>query len=280
MNPRLALRWWLTAAAGLGLATACETAPLTALPPTAAGAPEASPTPVPPSATPVVPATLTLAPPTATLPPTATATGTPEAAVTPDPNRNLGATLWEERFDGVSGWNWTYTDEAATFSLADGQLNAVMKRNDLGWRISGGPDVQAGNQQIRLTARANLCYANDEYGLFFRGRLDDRGRFSGYLFKVNCGGQARLEQLLNNEQRVLLDWTTTPAIQAGAPAENTLLIWTAEDQIHLYVNDRYVGTAADNTYAEGEFGLFLRDRTNGGLSVSFTELIVKEVTAP
>lgn len=267
----------------LGLA-ACTPTPLTAEPPTVTP-PAATATPVPPSATPVIPATLTPAPPTTTPPPPPTATGTPgtPAAATPDPNLGLGSVLWEEDFDGASGWNWTFSDEAATFSLAEGStggaLSAVMKRSDLGWRIAGGPDVRAGDQQISLTVRANLCYPDDEYGVFFRGQLDARGRFNGYVFKVNCGGQARIERLLDNGQTVLLEWAPVTALQTGAPAENTLLVWAAQDQLHVFVNDRFVGSATDKTFREGVFGLFLRDRTNGGLSVSYTRLTVREVTS-
>ncbi len=262
---------------------ACTPTPLTAEPPrTQSVQPPltATATPVPPSATPVIPATLTPQPPTATPSPTATATGTPatpSAGITPDPNLGLGSLLWEENFDGTSGWNWTFSDEAATFSLASGALNAVMKRSDLGWRIAGGPDVRAGDQQITLTVRANLCYANDEYGVLFRGQLDARGRFNGYVFKVNCAGQARLERLLENGQTVLLEWTPVSALQPGAPAENTLLVWAMQDQFNVYANDRFVGSATDKAFREGIFGLFLRDRTDGGLSVSYTRLRVRQV---
>jgi hypothetical protein len=275
----LKLRWVVS----FWLIVACTPTPLTAEPPTPTP-PAATATPVPPTVTPVIPATLTPLPPTPTLPPPPTATGTPgtpSAAATPDPNLGVGNLLWEEAFDGASGWNWTFSDEAATFSLAEGSaggaLNAVMKRNDLGWRIAGGPDVRAGDQQITLTVRANLCYANDEFGVFFRGQLDARGRFNGYVFKINCAGQARIERLLDNGQTVLLEWTPVAALQTGAPSENTLLVWAAQDQFNVYANGRFAGNATDKTFREGVFGLFLRDRTNGGLSVSYTRLIVREV---
>lgn len=259
---------------------ACQTNPATTEPPTTAP-PPATDTPVPPSPTAVLPATATAPSATETPLPTEAAVPTsPATASTPDPNLNVGRSLWEDQFDGTSGWSWTYKDDVATFSLAEGQLNAVMSRSDAGWRISGGPQVRAGDQQIRLATRTNLCYEKDEYGVLFRGKLDERGRFSGYLFKINCGGQARLEALRNHEVSVLADWIPTPAIQPGAPAENVLLVWAAGEQINLYVNDKFIGTFTDKNFSEGDFGLYLRDRTNGGLSVSFTSLTVKEVIAP
>jgi hypothetical protein len=75
----------------------------------------------------------------------------------------------------------------------------------------------------------------------------------------------------------LLEWTPVAALQTGAPSENTLLVWAAQDQFNVYANGRFAGNATDKTFREGVFGLFLRDRTNGGLSVSYTRLIVREV---
>ncbi|MCS6911241.1 MAG: hypothetical protein NZM11_11855, partial [Anaerolineales bacterium] len=92
-----------------------------------------------------------------------------------------------------------------------------------------------------------------------------------------CAGQARLERLQDNVQTVLLDWTSVAMLQTGAPAENTLLVWVMQEQFNVYANDCFVGSATDKTFREGIFGLFLRDRTNGGLSVSYTRLEVREV---
>lgn len=267
-----------------GLLAACQTNPATS-PPATLVPQAASATPAPPTATAVIPATVTLpaATATATVTPLPTETPTPAATATPDPNLGVGATLYEDRFDGAR-WGWTYQDDAVNFSLGGGQLNAVMSRSDAFWRISSGPDfIRAGDQQVRLATRANLCYENDEYGLLFRNTNSagaEQTRFNGYLFKINCGGQARVELLRDSLPSVLLDWTATPAIVAGAPAENTLLVWAAGEQLHFYVNDKHVGSVTDRAFAEGDVGVYLRDRTNGGLSVSFTALTIREVTLP
>lgn len=234
-----------------------------------------------PTAPPVLPATLTLAPTDAGATATAAPTLTPlPPGATPDPNLGVGATVWDESFDGSSGWKWEFSDPLVTFAIANGQLSGVMTRGDQGWRVSGGPDVQAVNAQYRLTVRTFLCYEKDEYGLLFRSRANQNFEFSGYLFKLSCGGQARVELMRDNDPSVLLDWIPTPAIQSGAPAENTLMVWATNEQLHFYVNERHIGSATDKTFTGGNFDLYLRDRTNGGLSVAYSRLTVKEVTAP
>jgi len=269
----------------LGLLAACQLSPATTPPPTSTETPVPA-TSAPPTETSVIPATLPPATPTPTAEPTGTATPSPapSAEATPDPNLGVGATIYEDKFDGAR-WGWNFSDDVVTFALADGQLNAVMKRSDSGWRIDSGPDfARAGDQQTRLTARSNLCYDNDEFGLMFRTvtKTDSNNtiRFDGYLFELNCAGQARVEVFKDSQISVVMDWTASPAIQKGAPAENTLMVWAAKEQFHVYVNDKHLGSFTDNAFAEGDPGLYVRDRTNGGLSVSFANLIVKEVKLP
>lgn len=276
----------LIRAGGLALAAACLVAgcqihPATSPPPTAApgAATEAPPAPSP---TPIVPASATPAPPTASPAPSATAptASPPPAAPTPDPNLGVGASVYEDRFDGLR-WAWTYQDEIVQFSLGAGQLNAVMAQPEAFWRIASGPDfARAGDQQVSVSVRTNLCYERDEYGLLFRNTAGADGKFNGYLFKLTCGGLARVEALSGSVSTVLLDWTAASAIVPGAPADNTLLVWAAGNQMHFYVNGRYLASASDSAYSEGTVGLYLRDRTNGGLSVSFADLAVKAVTPP
>jgi hypothetical protein len=278
LNPKRAALW-LSFAVGAVMLAACQLNPATNPPPTMT-APAPTETSIPPSATPVIPATVTLPPATATSTPEPTATATPAATATPDPNLGVGATIYEDKFD-CARWCWFYEDDAVSFSLANNQLNAVMKRGDAGWRISSGPDfVTVGDQQLRVTARTNLCYERDEYGVFFRGVLDSNNNFSGYLFKLSCNGQVRVELLQESQSSVLVDWVSASAVVPGAPAENTLMVWAAKEQFHFYVNDKYVASLSDKTFAEGGFGLYLRDRTNGGASVSFAALTLKEVKRP
>jgi hypothetical protein len=249
-------------------------------------APSPTPTP-PPTLAPHFTATLPAptvapspAPPTETSTPEATPEGTPAAAATPDPNLGVGEVLYEDKFDGASRWNWFRESEAVIFAVGGGQLNAVMMQGNVGSRFTAREDLKIGDQQLRVTTRANLCYPRDEYGVMFRLIVDSLKNYYGYIFKLNCEGQARVELLQNVQTTPLVDWTASPVIVPGAPAENTLMVWMAKDQFHFYVNDKYVFSLTDKTYAEGFYAFYIRDRTNGGESVSFDDLVVREVKLP
>lgn len=229
--------------------------------------PAATPTPAAPTATSTEAATAT---PAATTPPTETPT--------PDPNLGVGDVVYSDQFDGKSGWFWSFSDDAATFLASGGKLNATVKTANSYPRLTGGKsELKVGDQQLRVTAQANACGPKDEYGILFRVNADIT---DGYAFKIRCDGQARFELVRKYQPTALVDWQASPAIAQGAPAENTLMIWMAKDQFHFYVNDKYLFSASDATFAEGTYAFTLNDRTSGGESVSFTNMIAKAVKQP
>jgi hypothetical protein len=205
---------------------------------------------------------------------------TPTEPPTPDPELGVGETTYEDEFEGEAGWYWSYPEnEVAAFSLGGQRLNAVMKVGLAGGGrlVAGPPGMWVGDQQLQVTALTNLCYAKDEYGVLFRANA---AATDGYLFKLNCEGKARAEVLKNLKPAVLADWTASPAIAPGAPAENTLLVWAGGSQLHFFVNGRHLFSAVDQTFTNGTYGFYIYDRTSGGASVSFDDLVVRSVVTP
>jgi hypothetical protein len=79
---------------------------------------------------------------------------------------------------------------------------------------------------------------------------------------------------------VLVDWTASPAIQAGASADNILMVWANGDELRFYVNDQYLFSARDAALAEGFYGFYLSDLTNGNMSVSWKNLEARSIQTP
>jgi len=268
----------MLAACGSVSQTIVATLPPATIAPTEA----ASPTPqiVAPTVTPL-PASPTPEPPTAT--PTEAATATPTIPPTPDPNQGVGDVVYSDKLNGASGWSWTFEDDAVKFGISREQsrLNGVAKRSGT-WRFTISDDsVRVGDQQVRVTARAEVCAENDEYALLFRGRVDAATTaYSYYAFKLRCGGAARLERLDGPNTTVIVNWTTSPAIRAGAGQENTLLVWANKGEMRFYVNDQYLFSAQDTALAEGFYGFYLQDRTNGNMAVSWQNLEARSVRVP
>ncbi len=207
-------------------------------------------------------------------------TATATVPATPDPNEAVGDIIYQDFLDGTGGWFWTFSDDVSSFGVdtGRGQLKAVMSQTGAGWRFTISPDtLRLGNQQVRLTAHPEACAENDEYGLMFRASVDAEFNYSMYLFKLRCGGSASVQLLLGTESATLVDWTPDPAIQTGAGSTNTLMVWMAGSEFRFYVNDEYLFSAADSTLAEGFFGIYIYDRTAGGETIFFEDLIARAV---
>lgn len=262
---------------------ACQPARPTAtpfVPPTQTVEPQAAEaftqTPVPPEVTSTPAASTTTATVTASATPAAPAL--PTEIPTPDPNLGVGDLVYSDQFDGKSGWYWSFSDDAATFGASGGRLNITMKLADSYPRQTGGkPELKLGDQQLRVVAHSIACTGQDEYGVMFHVNADIT---DGYAFKIRCDGQARFERMQKYQPTALVNWTASPAIVPGAQADNTLMVWMAKGQFHFYVNDKYLFSAADTTFADGTFGFIVNSRTSGDESVSFTDLTVKAVSLP
>jgi hypothetical protein len=272
------------------LGTRATVAPLpTAALPTSTVAPSetpfVSPTPAPPtaepaSATPAATETPEATPTPSAVPATATATVPP----TPDPNEGVGAVVYADPLDGSSQWFWGYQDEVVRFEIADQRVLATMSQANAGWRFTSSDDsLRITDQQARVTAHTLACAENDEYGLLFRltstftATEAPAPEYAGYLLKLRCSGAARLDLVRGSSSAPVFDWQPSDAIQAGVPATNVLMVWARGSEMRFYVNDEYLFTATEASQATGFYGLYVYDRTAGGLQVAFEDLEVRAV---
>src|SRR5258708_6662252 len=92
-----------------------------------------------------------------------------------------------------------------------------------GWRFTIGQDtLKVGSQQVSVNAHTVTCGPNDEYGLMLRLQPDaSNSGFDGYNFKLRCSGQASFEMITGIQRKTIVDWTGSPAIKTGTPADNT-----------------------------------------------------------
>jgi hypothetical protein len=205
---------------------------------------------------------------------------TPAVPATPDPNEAVGDIIYQDALDGSGRWFWTFADEVSSFGVdaARGQVKAVMSQTGSGWRFTISPDnLRIGSQQVRLTALPETCAENDEYGLMFRASADEAFNYSMYLFKLRCGGAARLDLIQGTQTTPLVDWTQSPAIETGPGVTNQLMVWMAGSEFRFYVNERYLFSAQDAALSDGFYGLYIYDRTAGGATVYFDDLVARAV---
>jgi hypothetical protein len=255
--------------------------PATRLPATATTRPQATATPAI-SLTPnmdatlgaAVAATLT-AQPIATLPPTAappTASPAAAASLVPSPTSFMsqgaleGATgqLFDETFKPGGYWDTGETPYAVR-EISDGRFNLKMKTiGAISWSFNG---ISGDNFYVQAATISDECRAGDYYGIAFRVRDDS----NFYLFGIACDGRYRVLRQKNGEFTPVIDFRFSPAVVVNG-GYNLLGVRAVNDQFSFYVNDEFLASATDNTFAQGRFGVFAKSFETANLTIHFDDI--------
>jgi hypothetical protein len=164
--------------------------------------------------------------------------------------------------------NWSLdSDETVTYELKGRKLHiTVNKENWLGWTIYNGE------------APADFLVAVDgtvpegspvgEYGLVFRS-VDDS---NFYIAALSTDGYFGVWKNIDGEWAAIADWTSSDLIDLSPEAVNRLALLVTGQQFTLYINDVPATTVEDDTFAEGELGLFAGSFDDFPFSVAFDDL--------
>ena len=226
--------------------------------------PQATTTPLPvPTSTPTV----------IWFPPTETPQVTPtmELAPTPEIMVELGDVIYQDQFDSTEGWTLPQTDRGQ-INIGNGEINIII--NETGSYLTGTrekPDLE--DFYAEITANPVLCSPEDEYGFLF----SVYGNTQYYRFALSCSGEVRLDKLSASGTNNLYPWTRCASVPAGAPSVTKLGVLVLGDEIHTYINGNslFSITGQQNTY--GSFGVYARTAGDTAMTVSFSDLIVREV---
>ncbi len=217
--------------------------------------------------TPLPSSTVDWFPPTATLESTATSTIQPTEAIMFE----LGEIIFKDDFSSAEGWTVPQTDRGR-ISIGNGEINIII--NEPKVLLVGTlhkPDLQDFYAEIQ--ANPILCTDRDEYGLLFRVA----GRDQYYRFSLSCNGEVRLDKIIGESGSILHPWIRSASVPVGAPSISKLAVLAIQDQLHLFINGDYQFTVADPQIRVGSFGVYARSVGESAVTVSFSDLIVREV---
>jgi hypothetical protein len=226
------------------------------------------PTPAPPTSTVIPSPTIDWFPasPTPTLQVLATQQATPE--ILPQ----AGGTILTDRFTSSSLWDVGATD-AGSASLDRNQLTLAAKPGEYMVSLRGDPVL--GNFYAEVTARPSLCRGTDDYGLLVRATS-----VAYYRFALACDGTVRAERAVYTriaEEHALQEPVPSGDAPPGAPGQVRIGVWAAGNEMRLFLNERFQFAVMDANYSSGLIGLFARSTGETAVTVSFSELVVREV---
>ena len=220
-----------------------------------------------PTLTPSPSVTVEWFPPTSTLEPIPTAEIIPTQAVFSE----LGEVIFKDDFTDAENWVVPQTDRGR-INIANGEANIII--NEPKSYLVGTlekPDLNT--FYVEITANPILCNGKDEYGLLFR--VFGRNQF--YRYALTCNGELRLDKITAAAGIVLYPSTRSASVPVGAPSISKIAILAERDQLHLFIDGVYQTTVTDQQLFVGSFGIFARSAGDSAMTVSFSDLIVREV---
>jgi hypothetical protein len=130
-----------------------------------------------------------------------------------------------------------------------------------------------GDFYAEITASPTLCRGQDEYGLLIR--MASSGDF--YRYSLSCNGMVRLDRVIGGTASSSQPWTLSGSVPPGAPSTSRLAVWAVGREMRFFVNDQYQFTVSDPLLPSGNLGVFARSGGEMDVTVSFTDLIVRDI---
>jgi hypothetical protein len=173
-------------------------------------------------------------------------TAAPSPALSPSPTvPNWPLVLADDFDDPTSGFGENRTDDYRTYYDNGSYTIEILREDWVAWSSRGSVSDFVAELDVISHGEAGGA------GLIFR--YQDAGR-QFYLFAIDVDGRYWLRMLTSDGWRVIRDWQESPYIRTGASA-NRLKVVCQGAEISLYVNDQYLETVQDTTFAEGAVGM-------------------------
>jgi hypothetical protein len=179
--------------------------------------------------------------------------------------------IFRDEFETVDDWTLPNT-ASGQITFSNGEANIII--NEPGSYLFGTrekPDFTTFYAEI--TASPILCNGRDEYGFMFRVT----GNSQYYRFVISCEGEIRLDKITTGGPIILYPMTRSASVPAGAPSISKMAVLAEADQLHLFINGDYQTSIAEQQLKVGSFGIYARTFGDTAMTVSFSQLIVREI---
>jgi len=207
--------------------------------------------------------------PTDTLEPTSTL---PPTEISDDPRANLGEPTWSDSFDAAFNWP-LYSDDHVDMQMNGGllQMTALYADKWDSWMLTKQSPTDF---YLELSAYPAVeCGYLDRYGLILRAPDPSQG----YLFGFSCDGQYSF-RIWNGEKFYYpVPWEANRNILKGPDQTNRLGIMVEGNLYSLYANGKLLTTLKDDTFANGQIGVFVGAVKTSGFTAYFDEIAYWEL---
>jgi hypothetical protein len=160
-------------------------------------------------------------------------------------------------------------NDKRTFACADGEYTVLNKVNSSRWVY-----YTDSYDDIVLEADGHAVSGPPfiEYGVVFR-TADDGKAFYG--FTVTRDGRFTLFKYKDPDFSDLITYTNDPAVKKEF-AVNHFKVVAQGNQIAIYVNDQWLNTVSDSSFASGSVGFFINNSA-ANAKAAFSHLVVSQI---
>ncbi len=216
--------------------------------------------------------------PTATIdwfPATATPTPAPiiEQTPTATPDLGLGEVLLSDDFAESGKWQ-TFQTTAGSAAYGDHEFTLAVS-SPKGYLTSLRSQPELGNFYLEVSVNPSLCQIGDSYGLLLRALNE----WSYYRWVITCDGQHRLERVKDGFAVLVQDWLYSAQIRPGAEVDLRLAVWMSANQMRFFIDGVEQFSARDPVWTSGRIGFFARAGGDTPLTVNFSNLSARAITA-
>jgi hypothetical protein len=206
-------------------------------------------------------------------PPSATPEPAPTFIITPtkELRSEVGEIIFDDDFTSAEDWTVPKTDRGS-INVSGGEINIIINEPKsflVGTRER--PDLS--DFYAEITANPVLCSGDDEYGFLFRVS----GREQYYRLSLTCGGEIRMDKLVGGLLTNLQPLMRSGSVPVGAPSISNLGIFALRGEIRVFINGDPQFTVTDRDLKVGSFGVYARSMDETALTVSFSDLVVREL---
>ena len=187
--------------------------------------------------------------------------------VAPDIQESLGSPTLRDNLESTDYWFMLDTD---TTKFSSGENKLVLTALKTGKIDEWGMARYAKLKNFYLEflfMTGNVCSSLDRYGMIVRAPDPSQG----YVFGFSCDGRFRLYIWDGVNYTPIQEWKSSPLINPGPNQENRMGLYANGSVIKLYANGQLLAEYSDQTYTEGQFGVFVAAQDTPGFSVSLEE---------
>jgi len=182
----------------------------------------------------------------------------------------IGDEIIHDRFSYASSWDVAASDKGSA-AIKDNRLTLAVQSGV--YLVSLRHNLVVNNFYAEITASPSLCRGNDSYGLLVRANA-----VAYYRFAIHCNSMVSAERISVGTRQILQEPIPSGDAPPGAPGEVRIGLWAGGDEMRLFLNGRFQFSVTESNYPAGTIGVFAHAAGNNAMTVTFTNLEVKEVS--